>query len=316
MQKITTLVLRVASLMMAAVVLAPIPAYAQDTAQELNRAARIEARAERLAARETAATSSSKEAPHDTKDEGDSPATVATVQGRMIRIPTRPNINVPVFWMPRDGATATVMLMPGGAGGFGKMVDGQPSSGNFLVRSREFFADRGFNVAVVGRPTDREDLDNAYRLSEEHVGDLKKVVEAIKRESPKPVWMVGTSRGTISTAAAAVAFGNEQLAGIVLTSSVVNMRKPGAVQSQKLDAIRIPVLALQHEKDACVHCRPYEVQWILRGLSNAPIKKQIMATGGANPTGDPCLAQHWHGFIGMEKEAVDIIATWIKNPTN
>jgi hypothetical protein len=24
---------------------------------------------------------------------------------------------------------------------------------------------------------------------------------------------------------------------------------------------------------------------------------------------------HWHGYIGMEKEAVDIICDWIKHPS-
>lgn len=240
----------------------------------------------------------------------------ALAQERLIKVPTRPDVTVPVFWMPREGASATVMLMPGGNGGFGQIVDGQPSGGNFLVRSREYFAAQGFNVAVVSRPSDIEDLDYSYRISGEHVGDLKKVVEAVKKLSNQPVWIVGTSRGTVSTAAAAVAFGNEQLAGIVLTSSVVNRKKPGAIPSQKLDNIHIPVLVLHHEKDACVHCRPYEVQWIMRGLSNAPTKKQIMVSGGENPTGDPCAGQHWHGFIGMEKEAVNIITTWIKNPSN
>lgn len=239
----------------------------------------------------------------------------AFAQDRLIKVPTREAV-VPVFWMPRDGATATVMLMPGGNGGFGHIVDGQPNGGNFLVRSREYFADQGFNVAVVGRPSDLEDLDYSYRISDEHIGDLKKAVEAIKQLAPQPVWIVGTSRGTVSTAAAAVAFGNEQLAGIVLTSSVVNVRKPGAVPSQDIGKIRIPVLVFHHEKDSCVHCRPDEVRWIMRGLKNAPIKKQIMVNGGANPTGDACAGQHWHGFIGMEKESVDIISNWIKSPTN
>lgn len=312
MQKITSLVLRVASLMMAAVVLAPIPAYAQDA----ERAARLEARAERLAAREAARVSFFKDAPQNVKDEGNSPAMVATLQGHLIKVPTRPNVKVPVYWMPREGATATVMLMPGGNGGFGQIVDGQPSGGNFLVRSRQYFAAQGFNVAVVSHPSDIEDLDYSYRTSEEHVGDLKKVVEAVKQLSSQPVWIVGTSRGTVSTAAAAVAFGNEQLAGIVLTSSIVNMKKPGAIPWQKLDTIRIPVLVLHHEKDGCVHCRPDEVRWIVRGLKHAPTKKQIMVSGGANPTGDPCSGQHWHGFIGMEKEVSEIIASWIKSPTN
>jgi hypothetical protein len=48
-----------------------------------------------------------------------------------------------------------------------------------------------------------------------------------------------------------------------------------------------------------------ETSWILKGLSNAPVKKLMMVDGGSDPTGDECDAQHWHGFIGMEREAVD-----------
>ncbi len=41
-----------------------------------------------------------------------------------------------------------------------------------------------------------------------------------------------------------------------------------------------------------------------------------MFSGGANPSGNVCNGQHWHGFIGAEREAVDLIANWIKNPVN
>jgi hypothetical protein len=27
--------------------------------------------------------------------------------------------------------------------------------------------------------------------------------------------------------------------------------------------------------------------------------------------GDPCEARHHHGYIGMEQEAVDLVAAWI-----
>jgi hypothetical protein len=50
--------------------------------------------------------------------------------------------------------------------------------------------------------------------------------------------------------------------------------------------------------------------------TNAPIKKLMVVDGGANPSGDVCAGQHWHGFIGMEREAVDQIAGWIKAPAN
>ena len=41
-----------------------------------------------------------------------------------------------------------------------------------------------------------------------------------------------------------------------------------------------------------------------------------MVDGGANPYGNPCEVHHWHGFIGMEKEAVDMISAWIKRPAS
>ena len=102
----------------------------------------------------------------------------------------------------------------------------------------------------------------------------------------------------------------------MLTSSIVSYATPGAVPRQDLKAIQMPVLVYHHAKDACKLCQPHEVEWILKGLSNASVKKLMMVDGGADPSGDACDARHWHGFIGMEREAVDQIAGWIRNPVN
>jgi pimeloyl-ACP methyl ester carboxylesterase len=241
------------------------------------------------------------------------PSPVPAAENKLIALDVRPGASVPIYYMKRDAAWATVVLLPGGAGGIG-IRDGVPTSDNFVVRSRDHFAESGFNVAVVGRPTDKKDLDFADRIGAWHIEDLRKVVAHLKRDAGVPVWLVGTSRGTISAAAAAIALGKEELAGIVLTASVTSAKRPGALPKQQLSAIRIPVLVLHHEKDACPICQPSDVPLIISGLKNAPVKKQIMVKAGANPKGNPCEALHWHGFIGMEKEAVQIIAAWIKNP--
>ncbi len=233
-------------------------------------------------------------------------------EDKLIKLDTRPGVSVSVYTMKRDGAAATVVLLPGGGGGIG-LKDGVPTSDNFLVRSRDHFAAHGFNVAVVSRPTDKE-LDYEFRVSPAHIEDLRQVVEYLKTDTGLPVWLVGTSRGTVSAAAAAITFGNEKLAGLALTSSVTSNKRTGAVPEQKLEAIRIPVLVLHHEKDACSVTFPRGVRWIIDGLRNAPVKKLIMMSGGAGASGDPCEPLHWHGFIGMEKEAVGLIADWIKNP--
>jgi pimeloyl-ACP methyl ester carboxylesterase len=233
-------------------------------------------------------------------------------EDKLIKLDTRPGVSVSVYTMKRDGAAATVVLLPGGGGGIG-LKDGVPTSDNFLVRSRDHFAAHGFNVAVVSRPTDKE-LDYEFRVSPAHIEDLRQVVEYLKTDTGLPVWLVGTSRGTVSAAAAAITFGNEKLAGLALTSSVTSNKRTGAVPEQKLEAIRIPVLVLHHEKDACSVTFPRGARWIIDGLKNAPVKKLIMVSGGAGASGDPCEPLHWHGFIGMEKEAVDIITDWIRNP--
>jgi hypothetical protein len=239
----------------------------------------------------------------------------ANANAQLDKIETRPGVQTPVFWQAQQGATATVFLFPGGGGGFGKIEDGKPTSNNFLVRSVPHFLANGFNVAIFGRPSDSEDLDYAERISEKHLTDVRAVLAFVKTQSNLPIWIVGTSRGTVSATAAVIKIQQPGIAGLVLTSSIVSYKKIGAVPTQDLAAIRVPVLVLHHAKDACVHCRPYEVSAILRGLKNAPVKKEIMVDGGSNPTGDPCAALHWHGYIGMEKETVDMIGNWIRQPS-
>jgi pimeloyl-ACP methyl ester carboxylesterase len=233
-------------------------------------------------------------------------------QDRLVTIDTRPGVTVSFYSMKREGARATVVLMTGGAGGIG-MKNGVPTSQNFLVRSRDLFAAHGFNVAVIGKPSDRDELDGSFRVSREHIEDLRSVVAFLKKDAGLPVWIVGTSMGTISTASAAIAL-NEELGGIVLTSSITSRKKVGAVPWQNLGAIRIPVLVVHHENDACTICDPREASLITQRLTNTPVRKAVFVDGGANPTGNPCEALHWHGYIGMEREAVDLISAWIKHP--
>lgn len=239
----------------------------------------------------------------------------AHAEGTLFKVATRDGVTTTLFWDAAPNAKATVFLFPGGGGGFGKVEDGKAMGNNFLVRSEPYFLANGFNVAIFGRPSDSEELDYPDRISDAHMTDVRKVLEFVKTKSDAPVWVVGTSRGTISATATAIKLQNS-IVGLVLTSSVVNYKKVGAIPKQDLAAINIPVLVLHHSKDECVLCRPYEVPAILRGLTNAPMKKEIMVDGGANPSGDVCAALHWHGFIGMEQEAVALISKWINVPTN
>lgn len=241
------------------------------------------------------------------------PRAAADADARIVKLDTRPGVSVSFWYAKRPDAVATVLLLTGGGGGIG-LKNGVPTSTNFLVRSRELFRASGFNVAIVGKPTDVKDLDPVFRTSRAHMDDLRKVVEYLKQDAHLPVWLVGTSMGTISATAGAIDFGDAGLGGIVLTSSVTRFNIVGAVPKQKLEDIHVPVLVVHHEKDRCDACRPYEVSYIMKGLKNAPMKKLVLVNGGADPRGDVCEPLHWHGYIGMESEAVALIADWIKKP--
>ncbi len=237
-------------------------------------------------------------------------------QGHMVRLDIgREAAQLPVYAMTQPDALATVILLPGGDGGSGKIVDGQPSSKNFLTRSRELFFAEKFNVLVVFRATDLPGLDYDYRVSAAHMQELAAVVRHARQLSTAPVWLIGTSRGTVSGTAATLALPPGEVQGLVLTSSVTS-KKTGAIATQQIGKIRVPTLVVHHKYDACKICVPHEAARITNSLTSAPVKKFLMLDGGANPVGDPCEAEHWHGFIHYEKETVQLISQWIKTPQN
>ncbi|NQW92837.1 MAG: alpha/beta hydrolase, partial [Polaromonas sp.] len=98
---------------------------------------------------------------------------------QLVSLPlARSGVSTSYWWMPRDGAQTTVLLISGGAGGMG-FEGKEPKSDNFLVRTRELFAAKGFNVAVLGLSTDMRDLTQEVRTSSEHAQDVLAVVKAI-----------------------------------------------------------------------------------------------------------------------------------------
>jgi pimeloyl-ACP methyl ester carboxylesterase len=234
--------------------------------------------------------------------------------GTIINIPVRPNVEIKVHYLKHETPSkALLILLPGGAGGLGGIENGEPKSNNFLIRSRTLFYDKNFDVVSVGRASDQTDLTLGYRVSSEHVSDLKAVITALRAQSNLPIWLIGTSRGTISGAAAAIDFGQSFLSGLVFTSSVTV--GPGALNWQDLDKIGLPTLVLQNKQDECKLCPPSGAASILRSLKKSAVKKLIMVEGGEGVHGDPCEAFHYHGFMGIEPRVVDIISDWIDHPS-
>jgi predicted esterase len=230
----------------------------------------------------------------------------------LIVLNTRSEVTTSYWWMPRDGATATVLLFSGGSGGIGYR-DGEPKSGNFLIRSRDEFAKAEFNVALMGNPSDMPKLTPAFRQSSEHFADVRAVVQDIRSRTPAPIWLVGTSQGTISAAASGIDLGSA-IQGVVLTSTLSGQQVGGSVSDLALNQLAVPVLVHQHAKDSCKLTPPYLAARLIDKLTASPVKKYIEVDGGQNPTGPACEAFHYHGYIEMEPQAVAQISAWIKHP--
>jgi pimeloyl-ACP methyl ester carboxylesterase len=240
-----------------------------------------------------------------------------TFADELVNLPTRAGATSSYWWMPRDNAKANLILLSGGAGGIGYR-NGSPQSQNFLIRSRDHFAtgnpNGAFNVALIGNASDLRQLDPITRARAEHVQDIAAVIAHIRARNSAPIWLIGTSQGTISAAAAAIELG-DKVDGVVLSASYTAFKTSTSVPKQAIDKIRVPVLVISHEKDGCSVTRPDENKYIIDKLKNARVKKLILLNGGSDPTGDECEALHWHGFINFEAQASKAITDWVLNPS-
>jgi hypothetical protein len=230
-------------------------------------------------------------------------------------IPTRPGVTQRVLLINPQQPVASVILFAGGNGLVQIGADGRPArGGNFLVRSRELFAQEGLMVVVLDAPSDRIDGPGLeyFRQSAEHAIDVAHIIALLRQESPVPVWLVGTSRGTTSVANAAIRLKENGADGLVLTASMVGSDRD-RLPSMAIDAIRVPALVVHHEQDQCKYCLFRDVPHLMAGLKGSPRAEVVSFTGGGPPKGDPCLAFHYHGFVGIEAAVVKRIADWIKS---
>ncbi len=233
----------------------------------------------------------------------------------VIDIPTRAGVTQRMLVLPAESPKAAVILFAGGHGGLQISAAGGFNWGanNFLVRSRELFAEQGLLVVVIDAPSDRQGgtFLSAFRQTPEHVADIRAVMAWLRAQHDIPVWLVGTSRGTQSAAYVATALdGPAGPDGLVLTATILTDNKSRPVPSLPLERLRIPVLVVHHEQDGCSHCAFGDMPALMNKLAGLP-KQQLLAFTGGQNRGDPCAAMAYHGFNGLEREVVGQIAGWL-----
>ncbi len=236
---------------------------------------------------------------------------------RVVDIPTRTGVTQRMLVLAPGSPKAAVVLLAGGHGGLQISLSGSLKwgEGNFLVRTRQLFVSNGLMVAVVDAPSDRQNSPylGGFRQKPEHVADIKAVIAWLKQQANVPVWLVGTSRGTQSTAfiATQLAPADGGPDGIVLTSTILTDKPPGRpVPEMPLRRIQVPALIVHHKKDGCNLCKYADLPSLMDKLTAVP-RKDLLTFEGGRDQGDPCEAMAYHGFNGIEKEVVTKIAEWI-----
>jgi hypothetical protein len=216
---------------------------------------------------------------------------------------------------------ASVILFAGGHGVLGLQSASSMrwGAGNFLVRTRDRFAAHDLMVAVIDAPSDqRQGMNGIFRMSRAHAGDIGAVAAYLKQQASVPVWLVGTSMGTFSAAGGAIAA--KDVDGLVLSATITRSKPhwriaqshPDGVASMALQEVTVPALILSHRKDGCSITPAADAPKLRRRLSKARTVDVVLLDGGDPPESDPCEARSPHGFLGIEAQAVNAIATFVK----
>jgi predicted alpha/beta-hydrolase family hydrolase len=228
--------------------------------------------------------------------------TIGAARAEVINLPTRPGVTQSILFTEVAHPAASLILFPGALGRIG------PKNNNFLIRVAPNFAASGFNVAIADTPSDQPSgMADGFRMSAAHADDIAAVIAFLRQRAAGPVWLVGTSRGTISAASIAAALGPPRVAGVVLTSTVWL----SGIPSVPLEQIRVPTLVVHNQDDGC-QSSPFTYAALgLNRLTAAPAKELIAVSGGSLRSG-PCDALSQHGYYGIEDQVVPPIAAWIK----
>ncbi|MDA0239165.1 MAG: hypothetical protein O3A84_03940 [Proteobacteria bacterium] len=219
-----------------------------------------------------------------------------------------------------------VLLLPGGDGRINIRNNGTLNrlDSDFLVRSRQHFIRHNIATAVIDAPVvqrKRIELGITHRRSKAHAQEIGAAIEMLRARFRKPVWVVGTSRGTISAANVATSLARNGPDGIVLTSSFAMATKqaerlvaPPAVSGIQatfdFSKINLPALVVHHREDGCGTAPLAGAQLIHNAMINAIRKKIFVVSGGPADAG-ACQGRSHHGFLGIEKQTIDAIAGWM-----
>lgn len=245
-----------------------------------------------------------------------------------------------VHW-PSDGRPPKAVVVLVGGGDFNMAIRGNLDTGagdvsgganNFVVRTAQLVADAGYLAVALDRPvpgprvppgsTDATTATDFYRVSVDHAVDILKVLESLGT-GHLPVFLSGTSRGTISVVAQ-----NLIATGIVSSSTVTFDRNDGGrrlwvgkpdVPSLQASYVRRPTQVVWHDQDGCGGVSPAASRAFYDSLVATGNEASFsigsggvrVTTAGNGVTSDVCGPLSYHGYMGIENTVIASITGWL-----
>ena len=227
-------------------------------------------------------------------------------------VQTRPDVTVRMLVIKANSKPSTALILFPGADGtkhFGEKDGRFWVSKNFVMRSAGDLAAAGYIVVAVDAPSDQSyGMSDQFRTSPQHAKDIRKIIAYLKeKHRVTSLYLVGTSKGTLSAAYLASVFDDPSIGGVILTA----VYSPADMGSIDLAEIDDPVLIVHHVYDQC-RVTPYQGAMELKNrLTESPQVDLVGVTGGIPPASGPCEALSNHGFYGVEQPVVRVITDWL-----
>jgi hypothetical protein len=227
-------------------------------------------------------------------------------------VPTRPNVTVRLLIIKANSKPTTALILFPGANGskhFGEKDGRFWVSNNFLMRSARDLATAGYTVVAVDAPSDQSSgMSDSFRTSPQHAKDARKIIAYLKeKHHVTSLYLMGTSKGTISAAYLASVIDDPSIAGEILTT-VYSPADMGGVDFSEIDD---PVLIVHHVYDLCRYTPYHGAMDLKNRLTESPKVDLVGVTGGSPPASGPCDALSNHGFYGVEQPVVRAITDWL-----
>jgi pimeloyl-ACP methyl ester carboxylesterase len=230
---------------------------------------------------------------------------------RVIDLPLKGEGHQRVLYLRPEHPWATIVMLPGGAGDVGIERDGvirHPD--NFVVRSRALWTDNGVAV-VIPDTIDRANL-RGQRSSPRYAEIVDRLIAFASDQSQVPVFLLGTSQGSIAAMNGAAHAKPGTLAGVVLTESISRM---GGSHETVFDAypeeVHVPALIVANRDDRCTVAPPGDARRIAAAITASPSVEVFTVAGGVVATKRPCGSLSPHGYYGIESEVVNDIVRWM-----